>query len=208
MNQQYGRFGSLAALIGGSMWMVYYCTDLISGAMGNRIIEHDPLSSPLTITSMLLFNLAIIAFNLANVGLFQRLNGRSRGWGIAGLSFAGLAVAMITASFIATATGLIRGGIFSGIGVMATCIATTLLGIGVLRARALPGKARFLPLALGALTFPFIVTITIILGAFLPDYAISEFPFAASGLGWIAIGVAMRVGAVRMEARRGALVTA
>ena len=91
---------------------------------------------------------------------------------------------------------------------MATGIATTLMGIAILRAKALPGKARFLPLAIGALTFPFIVTITIILGSFLPDYTISEFPFAASGLGWIAIGLAMRAGAQRQESPRGELVTA
>ncbi len=92
MNQQAGRFGSLAALIGGPMWITYYGIDLITGATGNCIIEQSPFSSPLTIASMLLFNLAIVTFNGANLGLFRKLNGRSRGWGRAGLIFAGIAV--------------------------------------------------------------------------------------------------------------------
>lgn len=202
MDTQRARLGSMAALVAGPMWMAYYATDLITGAMGDRLIEKDPLSSPLTVTSMLLFNLAIVGFNAANLGLFGKLNGRSRGWGIGGLTFAGLAVTFVVASFVAVTTGVIRDGIFSGFGVMSTCIATTLMGIAVSRARALPGAARFLPPLVGAATFPFIVTITIIFGSFLPDYAISEFPFAFSGLGWVAIGLAMRAGVARESAQR------
>ena len=211
MNQQVGRFGSLAAFIGGAMWITYYGIDLVSGALGQRVIEFsikDAPNVPLVALVFLLFNGAILGFNGANLALFRRLGGRSYGWGIAGLVFSALAAIMVVLATVASVTGFTRAGVFSGIGVLTTCIATTLLGVATLRARALPGKARFLPLAIGALTFPFIVTITIILGAFLPDYAISEFPFAASGLGWIAIGLVMRAGARRQEAPCGALVAA
>lgn len=208
MDSQQARFGSLAALVAGPMWIVYYGIDLISGALGNRVIEKPPFDSPLSVLVLLLFNGAIVGFNAANLGLFRRLGGRSRGWGIAGLVFAALAVTAVALAFVAAVTGFIRSGIFSGFGVMLTCIATTLMGIAVARAHALPGAARFIPLLVGLATFPFIVTITVILGAVLPDYAIAEFPFAASGLGWILIGLALRFGATRQAAPRVELAAA
>ena len=80
MESQQARFGGAAALAGGAMWITYYGIDLISGAMGNRIIEKPPFESPITTLVLLLFNGAIIGFNAANLGLFRALGGRSRGF--------------------------------------------------------------------------------------------------------------------------------
>ena len=128
--------------------------------------------------------------------------------GIVGLVFAALAASFAALPFIAAATGFFRAGTLSAFGVMTTCLATTLMGIAVAMARALPGKARFLPLFFGAPIFPTVTIAAVVLGAIMPAYADSEIPFGFSGLGWILIGLVMRSGATREEAPLNALAAA
>lgn len=197
-----GRLGGLAALIGGVSWIAYYFSDLISGILGQHLIEQAQTETPFTALSFALFLGGIVLFNVADFGLYSRLGGRSRGWGIAGLVFSAVAVALAIAAVIVLASGAsIPPGMFAGFGVMTTCVATTLMGIAVFRARILPGSARALPLLVGVLTFPLIVGFGFF-EAFLPAYVISEMPFALSGLGWLAISMAMRAQTVGAAAQR------
>lgn len=197
-----GRLGGMAALVGGVSWIIYYFSDLISGVLGQRLIEKAQTETPFTGLSFALFLAGIVLFNIADFGLYSRLGRHSRGWGIAGLVFSAVAVTLvITAVIVLASSASIPPGMFAGFGVMTTCVATTLMGIAVFRARALPGSARALPLVVGIITFPLIVGFGSF-EAFLPAYVISEMPFALSGLGWIAISMAMRAQTVGVATQR------
>ncbi len=194
MSEKVARLGGAAAIAGGASWVVYFGMFVaVSAPLGQSVYNTTASDTEVWLLAPF-FIAALLGLGLGGWGLRARLAGQHPVLGYLGAGFGSLSMGF--ALFCAVKLPGLLGagnpmGAPAGMGVMSMCIGTTLVGIGILRARSLPGAMRFLPLALGLTAFPSIILIGM-LGAIFPGYIVDELPFALIGLAWIAVGYALR----------------
>ena len=173
--------GSLCALVGGLCWVVKGSWILVTGWQPRVIYEVAPLFFP--VAAGALFVLPGVRSRLAIVGLVVAAIAEVA----AVLSVLGLYLGppdwQPTASTVSVLTPWIT---LAALGTFASLV---LLGVPVRRARALPGWSRNLPLLIGAGAIPVLA-----IGGLLElvrDHLI-EVSTVVTGLGWVALAVALR----------------
>jgi hypothetical protein len=184
------RWGGLALIVGGLLWIASYGTGLVNG---RTIDPHIQNLSPLEWISGITFSGAFLFLGIGLAALGARLQQRSKPLALVGTL---LAFLPITAGLVnlVLLTGLFRGirviGLLAGIGVVCTFASATLLGIATLHTRSLPRWTALILLVTGLVTFP-VILLTIPLSAFVPDYITGDLPFALSAALFLVVGSQM-----------------
>ena len=151
--------GGLAAMIGGSMWIIKGVSILLTG-------DQPPV----------VFEAAMPLFAVGVLGLGARLGGSL---GVAGIIVACLAA---VSAVVALSTGLAP---FIGIAGFGPFLGLTLVGSAALQARLFPPPWSALPLALG-LGGPILVLVGG--GLALLNERLLELPIVMIGLAWVILG--------------------
>ena len=174
MSSSWTRWSGLAAILGGAMWIVKGALIMLGGP--------DP---DLFIPAQLFFALGLLT-------LYKQLAGRGGRLGRIGGVFAYAVVALSAVNAAYSALFAEDGpqtpfpfNITYGAAALAIFIGLVLLGIATLRANALPGHWRTLPLIVG-------------LVALLPVWVLAfidlEVPVVVLGVGWMLLGYALWAG--------------
>lgn len=175
------RAGALAAILGGSAWVVKGAGILVTG-------DQPPV----------LFALGPPLFAVGLIGLHARLEGRGgrlarAGRGLAYLAIAGSFVLLLARAF---ADDLLPAGeddftplsvVIAAIG-LSTLAGLILLGLATLRTDVMPRGWSSLPLAMGVLLVP-----GLLVGGTLSERSdrLLEIPIVLFGLGWVLLGFAI-----------------
>lgn len=196
MSSNFKRWGGPALILGGTLWILSYLTELAIGATAGEAeyARADPSTSVLEWFWPALFMGAIFFLGIGLLGVRARLDGRSRVLGIVGALLACVAIvaAAINLVLLTGVTGKPTAEDGLGFaGVLGIVFGSTFLGIAALRAKVLPRWVRF---ALAFIVFAFIPAIiaTIPLEGVLPDYVIANLPFVFVGAVLAAVGFTMR----------------
>jgi hypothetical protein len=171
MSSSWTRWSGLVAILGGAMWVVKGGLIMLGGP--------DP---DLFIPAQLFFALGLL-------GLHTQLAGRGGRLGSIGgvLAYAAVALSTVNGAYSVLFAEdepqtPFPFNITYGAAALAIFIGLVLLGIAALRANALPGRWRTLPLIVG-------------LAALLPVWVLSfihlEVPVVVLGVGWILLGYAL-----------------
>lgn len=178
------RIAGAAAALGGVAWFAKATAILATG-------EQPPL----------LFELAPVLFGFGLLGLRRRLgfcrsrSGRIGGW---------LAAVAVVFGAADLALGTADEGAFSPLTLaafLALLAALVLLGVPTRRRAALPGAARWLPLALGIATFPLLA----VGGALeMVHERLLEVPLLVLAVGWMWLGSALWRAALSHSTLNGA----
>jgi hypothetical protein len=172
------RWGGLAAILGGVMWMLKGGAIILTG-------EQPPV----------VFEAALPLFAAGLVGLHARLGGRGGRLGRTGLllAYAALvsALVVLVGSTLApgewvpneeSVTSLTPFIVLAGFGPFAGLV---LLGIATLRVKAMPAPWSALPLVMGAGVFP----LMLVGGVFeLVNERLFELPTVLLGFAWVLLG--------------------
>jgi hypothetical protein len=175
----------VALMVGGTLWVVHFVLYAGAGTVRGEVPDFSSIFGKIDGT---IFTVAIVALSLGLFRLGQLLRTRAAVWATAGMALATVAGLSVIAGLL---TRVFVGqpiGALGGIGVLGTCLSATLLAIAALRTRLLSRGLGALLFAVGLLTFPLIIAITIPFGAWLPMYVVDELPFAASGVAWLLLG--------------------
>jgi hypothetical protein len=188
------RWGGLAAMLGGVMWVVKGGAIMLTG-------EQPPI----------LFEAALPLFAVGLVGLHARLGGRGGRLGKTGLllAYAALASALVTlvgwtlapAGWVPdedSATPLTPFIVLAGLGPF---VGLVLLGIATLRAKVMPAPWSVLPLVMGAGAVPLMVVGGILE---LVNERLVEVPIVLLGFAWVLLGYSVWSGkdeAIQQPAR-------
>lgn len=167
----FARWGGLAALLGGSFWLIKGLSILATG-----------------IQPPLLFEIAPLLLALGLVGLHARLGGRGGKPAMIGLILAVISASLNVVSLINFSTlgeesfsPWIFGGFLANL--------ASLIFLGLRSARisgVLPNRARWLPLILGISTFPLVIIGGIMLEPINERFL--EVPLVLIALAWIYLG--------------------
>lgn len=181
-----GRFGAVAAALGGAAWIGKAGAILVTG-------DQPPL----------LFEVAPLFFALALMGLRVLVGSRGGRLGDVGGWIAVAAVVLSMLDLTTGGSGPSSESDFSPLTFFAfLCVLASLilLGVPVLRRALVPGSARRLPLLLGVLTFPLIAV-----GAAFESISerLLEVPLLLVGVAWVWLGVGMWRAAARVQAAGG-----
>ena len=175
------RWGGLALILGGLLWIVSYGTGLVDG----KTIDPNAAQSlsPLEWIGGIAFSGALLFLGIGLAVLGARLQTRSKR-----LAFIPITAGLINLVLL---TGIFSGirvlGLLAGIGVVSTFASATLLGIATLRTQALPRWTAIILLVTGLVTFP-VILLTIPLSVVVPDYVIGDLPFALSAALFLVVG--------------------
>ncbi len=192
------RWSGPALILGGLLWGLSYLTEIAIGMTAGEAAYNraDPGASILEWFWPAFFMGAIFFLGVGLLGVWARLEGRSRILGAIGALLACVAVvaASINLVLLTGVTG--KPTVFDGLGfagVIGVVFGSTVLGIATIRARVLPRWARFV---LAFIFFAFVPAIiaTIPLEGVLPDYAIANLPFVFVGAVLVLVGYAMLPG--------------
>jgi hypothetical protein len=204
------RWGGPALIIGGLLWGLTYLTEIIIGVTRGEDVYNraDPSASVLEWFWPAFFMGAVLFLGIGLLGVWARLEGRSRMLGFAGalLACTAIAAASINLVLLTGVTGEPTAADGLGfVGVMGVLIGATFLGIASIRAKVLPRWSRFV---LTFLFFAFVpaIIVTIPLEGVVPDYVIADLPFPVVGAVLALVGYAMLEGRAS-EIRRPAPMT-
>lgn len=188
-------WGGPAMMLGGLLWILTYAVEIVIGVTlgGEAYRQADASASLLVWLWPALFMGAIFFLGVGLLGVWGRLEGRSRWLGVPGGLLA--SVAIFAASFnLALLTGIFgRATALDGLGflgVVGVMLGSVFLGVAALRAGVLPRWARVM-LTLTPLAFAPAIIITIPLESIAPEYVISDLPFPFVGAVLAAVGYAM-----------------
>ncbi len=191
------RWGGPAMMLGGSLWILTYITEIIIGVTLGEAVYNSVDASRSLIEWLwpACFMGAIFFLGIGLLGVRARLEGRSRKLGIVGALLA--CVAIIAASInLVLLTGIFgKATALDGLGfagVLGTLGGAILLGIATLRAKVLPRWARVV-LTLTPFAFIPAILVTIPLESVMPDYVIADLPFPVVGAVFATVGYAMLV---------------
>ncbi|HEX5751034.1 MAG TPA: hypothetical protein VFZ09_32710 [Archangium sp.] len=187
------RGEGLAAMLGGSLWLLFYGASALAGReLGEG--PRDVNDSGLLRLGAAAFSGALLALGIGLMGLKARLQGRAPRLGLASTVMAALAIALGTVNVLML-TGLLGPPRFIGglaaLGVLGVCTGAVLLGLATRREQVLPRWGSTLLAVTGPLTVVLIATSGLRFGS-IPGYVLDDLPFAIAGLLWITAGVAMR----------------
>jgi len=192
------RWGGPALILGGLLWGLTYLTEIIIGVTQGEDVYNraDPSASVLEWFWPAFFMGAVLFLGIGLLGVWARLEGRSRMFGFAGAFLASVAIvaASINLVLLAGVTGEPTAADGLGFaGVLGVLIGATLLGSATIRAKVLPRWSRFV---LTFLFFAFVpaIMVTIPLEGVVPDYVIADLPFPVVGAVLASVGYAMLEG--------------
>lgn len=198
MSSNLMRWGGPALILGGLLWGLTYLTELVIGVTAGEAVYNraDPSASVLEWFWPAFFMGAIFFFGVGLLGVWIRLEGRSRILGTLGALLACVAIvaALINLVLLTGVTGEPTASDGLGFaGVLGVLIGATLMGIATIRAKVLPRWARFV---LTFLIFAFVpaILVTIPLEHVVPDYVIADLPFPIVGAVLATVGYAMLEG--------------
>ena len=189
------RWGGPAMMLGGLLWILTYVVEIIIGVSlgAETYSQADPSASLLEWLWPAFFMGAIFFLGIGLLGVWARLEGRSKKLGIAGALLASVAVVaasinlVLLAGVFGEATALDGLGFLGVIGVI---FGSILLGITTLRAKVLPRWARVV-LTLTPFAFIPAIIATIPLESVAPEYVIADLPFPVVGAVLATVGYAM-----------------
>ena len=189
------RWGGPALMLGGMLWVLTYVVEILIGvALGEAVYNRaDPGASLLEWLWPVFFMGAIFSLGVGLLGVWARLEGRSKVLGMPGALLACVAIIAVSINLV-TLAGVSGEPAASDdlgfLGVIGTLGGSILLGVATLRAKVLPRWARF-TLTLLPLAFIPAIIATIPLESVLPEYAIADLPFPVVGLVLATVGYAM-----------------
>jgi hypothetical protein len=182
-------------VLGGLLWVFMYGTEILLGLKTGETYG-DPSESVLAWLGGASFSGAIFCAGIGFVGLYARLQGRSRKLGIAGLLLESVAIIAAAVNLSLLLLSGVTGAVtefepLGLLGVVGTFVGgCLLLGIAALRADVLPRWAGVLLLTVGVL-FWLLIVATIPLEAVLPSYVIEDLPFPIAGAALVLVGRAL-----------------
>ncbi len=195
MSSNLRRWGGPALILGGLLWGLTYLTELIIGMTAGEAAYNraDPSASVLEWFWPAFFMGALFFLGVGLLGVWTRLEGRSRILGSIGALLACVAVIAATINLVLLTGVTGKPTALDGLGfagVVGVVFGSTFLGFATLRARVLPRWTRFV---LAFIVFAFVPAIiaTIPLAEVLPDYVIADLPFPVVGAVLAAVGYAM-----------------
>jgi hypothetical protein len=184
------RWDSLAAMLGGALWVVFYGVSVWMG----RTLGGEPLPEQVPWPYPASFCGAIFCLSASLVGLQRRLEGHEKKLGLPALGLAGVGLLVAFLNLVML-TGLLGPTRFMGglaaLGVFSLCISATLLGVATRREPVQPRWASTLLLTTGVLTVLLIFASGQRFGS-VPAYIVDDLPFALSGSAWLVLGLAPR----------------
>jgi hypothetical protein len=188
------RFASGALIAGGLLMVTMYALQIVHGLnTGEMMSPENVLARPLLYLSGLTFTLGLIGIALGLGGVGLALRQRSPRLAAIGAALPLLA-ALAPALNVLLGLGIIGSRTFIGpinaISVLANLAGAAVLGIAVLRTKALPRPVGVTLLAVGLATFPLIL-LTIPAEALLPGYVAMDLPFPGWGAIFAGLGVAL-----------------
>jgi len=178
-------------IAGGTLMVIMYALEIIYGMQSGAPFGPEDLGrSALALVGSMTFALGLLLIGAGLLGTSRAL--RARAPILATLS---LALALVPIGAMAVNLTLISGvtgqptllGELGGLAVVTNLAAAVLLGIAVLRTRALPRAIGITFLTVGLITFPCIL-LTIPLEAVLPPYIVGDLPFPVWGVVFAALG--------------------
>jgi hypothetical protein len=197
------RSWSGALLIaGGALMVIMYALEIVYGMQSGAPFGPEDLGrSALALVGSMTFALGLLLIGAGLLGTSWAL--RAYAPIVAALS---LVLALVPIGAMAVNLTLISGvtgqptllGELGGLAVVTNLASATLLGIAVLRTRALPHAIGIMLLTVGLITFPCIL-LTIPLEAVLPPYIVGDLPFPVWGVVFAALGGLMLRNAARQK---------
>ena len=190
-SQQLKRLAGPALTLGGVLWIILYIVIVIIGLETGKLAPSlDVHSSALVRIGIWLLPLSLLPLGVGLLGVFARLEGRSKGLGITGVVFTSIGIvlglgALIVVSGIFGFNEFLNSKI-GGFGAFATVIGTGFLGWATLRARVLPRCMAWTMLIIGIVTIPILFATPLPIG---PDWATDFVAFLLSGIAYVVVGV-------------------
>jgi hypothetical protein len=174
---------ALTLSTGGALWCLYYLVWIVNGLITGQA---PPVGvNPIYVGVAALFVAALCALNLGLGALALSVRPRHPILGTVAALVALLGVVgPLFAFFSRVLSGETMGGP-TGMSVVGSCLAATLLGAATLSSGLLPRRAAGLLLALGLVTFPLVVLLGMVANLWLPAWVTDELPFAIAGAGWL-----------------------
>ncbi len=176
---------SLCLFAGGALWVAHYAMQLVMGFSTGAVKPDNRLWT----IDGLFFTAAVIGLCTGLLCLGTQVSSR---WAQVGMVFAAVAATSIVFGLVRFALTGQPPGVWGGVGVIGSCVSSTLLAIAVRRNRVLDSGLGNMLLAIGLFTFPLIVAFAFPAGKWMPAYITDELPFALSGLAWIAFAARLR----------------
>lgn len=178
------RFANGGLITGGLLLVVMYVLQIVQGLLTGEVLsQQNAMSRPLFYFSGLTFCLGLVGIAIGLGGIGLAIQSRSPKLATAGLALpllAALAPALnIMLMLGITGQHMVYGPI-NGLSVLANLGGAVLLGIAVLRTRALPRSIGWTLLVVGLITFPLIL-LTIPAEQLLPGYVAMDMPFPVWG---------------------------
>ena len=195
MSSKLIRWRGPAMMLGGLLWVLTYVVEIIIGVTAGEAAYNraDPSASLLEWLWPAFFMGAIFFLGIGLLGVWARVETRSKKLGTAGALLASVAIAAASINLAlltgvsGEATALDGLGFLGVIGIISGSI---LLGIATLRAKVLPRWSRVV-LTLTPFAFVPAIIATIPLESVAPEYVIADLPFPVVGAVLATVGYAM-----------------
>lgn len=182
-------------MLGGLLWVLTYLVEIIFGMTAGEAayIRADASASILVWFWGVFFMGALFFLGVGLLGVWTRLEGRSKVLGTVGALLACVAIGAASINLV-TLTGVFGEPTANDglgfLGVIGTLGGSLLLGIAALRAKVLPRWARFV-LTLTPFAFIPAIIVTIPLASVAPEYVVADFPFPVVGVVLATVGYAL-----------------
>jgi len=200
-SQQLKRMAGPALTLGGLLWITIHVIIIIVGLMtgklaGNIPAAHQPLLAHIY---FLILPLSYLLLGVGLLGVFARLEGRSRRIGITGMLFASIGLVMevmyvIALIFLTISPASLNGllgmlvSVANALNGLFTLLGTGLLGWAALRASVLPRWAAWILIIIAIVTAPILFATPLPIG---PDWATDTLAFFFSGIGYTVVGTTL-----------------
>lgn len=189
------RWSASALVTGGALMIIMYTLQIVHGLRtGEVMTPENSKVEPLLWLSGFTFcaALVIIALGLVGLGMWLRQRSPRLGWVAIVLPAAAAlapALCMVTAFTVDGVPRVIQ--MFNGLSVICNLASATILGIAVLRTRALSTTTGWTLVAVGLATFPLIL-LTIPAEQIMPAYVAMDMPFPGWGMIFAILGLMLR----------------
>jgi hypothetical protein len=187
------RIAGPALASGGLLWIADFIAIIIIGLTTGKLVDTIPTGQePLIMRIAIWFlPLSMLFLGTGLIGVFARLEGRSKGWGIPGIVFIALPLVMSLINIVGLSgltASITFSGDLNGLSVIAMSVGIILLGVAVLRSHALPRWIAWVMIVIGIVTFPILIATPLPVG---PDWATDHLSFLLSGIAYIVVGTGL-----------------
>lgn len=182
------RWAGRALVLAGGLWIITY----LAGVLDKRLIDPDFFDGSVVMwIGLIASEAAQLCLGVGLIVLGTRLWARARGLVSGGIVLETIALVALSIDLVLFPS-LFEGALLprelSAVTTITLFAGMTLLGIAILRTRALPGFAALLLLLVGVLTVP-LIFLAFPLGNVVPRYLVSDLPLVLAALLLILIGV-------------------